>query len=54
MLEMRRFSIDMDADTRRSSKRIALDMVDGEGVARKLVSTAGGFIGGIAFVVDAK
>ena len=46
------FAADMNADPRRSGERIALDVVDGECVARKLIGTAGGFIGGIAFAID--
>ena len=42
------FAADMNADPRRSGERIALDMVDGECVARKLIGAACGFIGGIA------
>ena len=42
----------MNADPRRSGERIALDVVDGECVARKLIGAACGFIGGIAFVID--
>ena len=42
----------MNADPRRSGERIALNVVDGECVARKLIGTTGGFIGGIAFVID--
>ena len=46
------FAADMNADPRRSGERIALDVVDGECVARKLIGATGGFIGGIAFVID--
>ena len=42
----------MNADARWSGERIALHVVDGECVARKLIGTAGRFIGGIAFVID--
>ena len=46
------FAADMNADPRRSGERIALNVVDGECVARKLIGATGGFIGGIAFVID--
>ena len=44
----------MDADARWCGKGIALDVVDGEDIVWKLVSTAGRLIGGITFVVDIK